>query len=233
MGLQPVLFEKVLERVRSQHGPQPPAVFAEEIALVRAAMAGFWRPAPEETGRRIHAFIGPPGSGKSTVVCKCLAKSVLGEGRSARAWRLDSRAANFPGLLDFYAEVLGVKVEREWKGVAALAGCEAAFVDLPGVELQDTNAAEQLRAQLVRLHGAQIHLVLNAAYETPVLLAQARAFEDWPVCDLIFTHVDEEKRLGKLWNLVLGTKFAIRFLAGGQNVPGELHVASPERLIPQ
>jgi flagellar biosynthesis GTPase FlhF len=78
-----------------------------------------------------------------------------------------------------------------------------------------------------------VHLVLNAAYEAPVLLAQARGFDDWPVSDLILTHLDEEKRLGKLWNFVLGTKFTVRFLSGGQNVPGDFSVATPELLICQ
>ena len=177
MGLQPILVEKVLDRARSRHGEEPPAVLADEMALARTALASFWRPAPDVPSRTpaIHAFVGPPGSGKTTVVCKWLSKSVLTHGRAARVWRLDSRAANFPGLLDFHAEVLGARVERDWKGAPGLAGCEEAFVDLPGVNLQDATAVEQLQAQLVGLEGAQVHLVLNAAYEVPVLLAQARA----------------------------------------------------------
>ena len=235
LGLQPLLVEKVLERARLKHGEEPPAVFADEMALARTALASFWRAAPDAEARSpaIHAFIGPPGSGKTTVLCKWLAKSVLTERRAVRVWRLDSRAANFAGPLDFYAEILGVRVEREWKGAAGLAGCQGAFVDLPGVDLGDTTAVEQLQAQLVGLNGAQTHLVLNAAYEAPVLLAQARAFDDWPVSDLILTHLDEEKRLGKLWNFLLGTKFTVSFLSGGQNVPGVFSVASPELLIPQ
>jgi flagellar biosynthesis protein FlhF len=235
MGLQPLLVEKVLERARLKHGEEPPAIFADEMALARTALASFWRAAPDIGGRSppIHAFIGPPGSGKTTVLCKWLAKSVLTERRATRVWRLDSRAANFAGLLDFYAEILRVRVEREWKGAAGLAGCEGAFVDLPGVNLQDTTAVEQLQAQLVGLAGAQVHLVLNAAYEVPVLLAQARAFDDWPVTDLILTHLDEEKRLGKLWNFLLGTKFTVRFLSGGQNVPGDFSVATPDLLFAQ
>jgi len=235
MGLQPVLVEKVLERARLKHGEEPPAVLGDELALARTALASFWRAAPDAEGRSpaIHAFIGPPGSGKTTVLCKWLAKSVLTERRAARVWRLDSRGPNFAGPLDFYAEILGVRVEREWKGAAGLAGCQRAFVDLPGVNLQDTTAVEQLQAQLAGLEGAQMHLVLNAAYEVPVLLAQARAFDDWPLSDLILTHLDEEKRLGKLWNFLLGTKFTLRFLSGGQNVPGDFSVATPDLLIPQ
>jgi flagellar biosynthesis protein FlhF len=233
MGLQPLLVEKVLEGVRARYGEEPPASLAEELTLARAVLASFWRPAPEppDGSPAIHALIGPPGSGKTTVLCKWLAKSVLDDRRLARAWRLDSRAAHFAGLLDFYGEILGVRVEREWTGVQALAGCDEAFVDLPGVNPLDRSALEQLQAQLVGLAGAQVHLVLNAAYEVSVLLAQARAFDDWPVSDLIFTHLDEEKRPGKLWNLVLGTKFTVRFLSGGQNVPGDFSVARPDLLI--
>jgi flagellar biosynthesis protein FlhF len=232
MGLQPILVEKVLERARMRHGEEPPAVFADEMALARTALASFWRPAPKvPTGAPvIHAFVGPPGAGKTTALCKWLSKSVLTEGRVPRVWRLDSRTANFPGLLDFHAEVLGVRVERDWRGAAGLTGCDEAFVDLPGVNLQDPNAVEQLQAQLVRLEGAQVHLVLNAAYDASVLLAQVRGFDDWPVSDLILTHLDEEKRLGKLWNFVLGTKFTVRFLSGGQNVPGDFSAATPELL---
>jgi flagellar biosynthesis GTPase FlhF len=82
------------------------------------------------------------------------------------------------------------------------------------------------------LPAPQIHLVLNAAYEASGLLAQTAAFARWPVADLICTHLDEEARWGKLWNLVLGTKFALGFLSAGQNVPGDFQAASLERLLP-
>ncbi len=235
MGLQPLLVEKVLQRARSRHGEAPPAAFAEELALTRAALSSFWTPPPAlpKGPPAIRAFIGPPGSGKTTVLCKWLAQCVLGGARTAKVWRLDSRAANFPGLLDFYAEILGARVEREWSGDAGLEGCDDAFIDLPGVNPQDSTALEQLQAQLVGLAGAQVHLVLNAAYDLPVLLAQARVFEAWPIAGLIFTHLDEEKRTGKLWNFILGTKFTVRLLAGGQNVPGDLVLATPELLVGQ
>ena len=52
MGLQPILVEKVLERARLKHGEEPPAVFADEMALARTALASFWRPAPDSPDRR-------------------------------------------------------------------------------------------------------------------------------------------------------------------------------------
>ena len=110
-------------------------------------------------------------------------------------------------------------------------GCDGGFVDLPGTVAQDAAAIRQLRGKVEAFVGAQVHLVLNAAYDASALLAQARAFASLPVSDLILTHLDEETRLGKLWNLVLGTNFAVGFLSGGQNIPGHFCAAGPEWLI--
>ena len=235
MGLQPLHVEKVIERAQSKHGSTPPASFARELALVYAALASFWRPAASsnEGSPAIHVFVGPPGSGKTTALCKWLAKTVLAGGVTARAWRLDGRAAHFAGLLDVYGEILGVPVEREWNVEQKLEGFDAGFVDLPGVDTRDPAAIGQLCGRVKKIPGARVHLVLNAAYDVLVTLAQARAFASLPVSDVIFTHTDEEKRMVKLWNLVLGTNFSVRFLSGGQNIPGDFFVATPELLIPR
>jgi len=63
------------------------------------------------------------------------------------------------------------------------------------------------------------------------LLAQIRAFAALPVADLGFTHLDEERRWGKLWNFVLGTDYALRFLSAGQNIPGNFFEATAELVL--
>lgn len=233
MGLLPLCIDQVLDRVRAAHGEQPPAAFADEFALVKAALGAAWQTpsVPPKGFPAIHVFIGPPGSGKTTALCKWLAKSVLVERQMPRTWRLDSRTANFAGLLDFYSEIFNVPLEREWRGLSALPGFDLGFVDLPGTNPHDTVALQQLRTRLQAIPAGQVHLVLNAAYEVPVLLAQVRAFAGLPVSDLILTHLDEEKRRGKLWNLVLGTNLPVRFLSGGQNIPGDFSPATPEQLF--
>ena len=104
-------------------------------------------------------------------------------------------------------------------------------MDLPGVDWNDASAVRELGSQIALLPSPQVHLVLNAAYETPLLLAQARALAALPVAAMSFTHLDEEPRRGKLWNLLLGTNYTVRFLSGGQNVPGDLREASAENLL--
>lgn len=233
MGLLPIHAERVLDDVRQAHGDTPPELLLEELSLCCSALARHWRkPAPAQEGAlRPHVFIGPPGSGKTTALCKWLANAVLLQGRSAKVWRLDAHTANTAELLSVYGEILGVPVERWWSREEALSA-ELNFVDFTGVDWQDRVAFAEMVARLRELPSPRIHLVLNAAYDTSLLLTQARAFAGLEPEDIICTHLDEETRWGKLWNLVLGTKFTLRFLGAGQNIPGRFISASAEQLFP-
>jgi flagellar biosynthesis protein FlhF len=175
-------------------------------------------------------FIGPPDSGKTTVLCKWLTPAVLTEQSSARVWRLDGAGANTAEFLSVHCEMLGVPVERFWTGIDTPA--ELQFIDLPGVEADDARALAGLRIQLSALPNPEIHLVLNAAYETETLLTQYHAFAGFQPKDLILTHLDEETRRVKLWNLVFGTNCMIGFLSAGQKIPGDFLRAAPDLLFP-
>jgi flagellar biosynthesis protein FlhF len=129
-----------------------------------------------------------------------------------------------------YCEILGVPAERTWGGTEAL-GTDLNFIDLPGVDWRSSGALQDVKRMLDGFSPCRVHLVLNAAYEVPLLLAQARAFSVLPIDDLILTHLDEEPRWGKIWNIVLGTNYPVRFLSAAQNVPGEFLAATPERIL--
>ena len=77
-------------------------------------------------------FIGPPGSGKTTALCKWLTAAVLREEHRVRVWRLDGEIANTSEFLSLHCEMMGVPVERFWDEPVAAA--DLLFVDLPGVE---------------------------------------------------------------------------------------------------
>ncbi|MBI5801366.1 MAG: hypothetical protein HZA92_11690 [Verrucomicrobia bacterium] len=234
LGLLPLHAQRLVERLQQLHGTAPPAAFTEELASACDVLAQWWRTpslTSAQEARPFHVFVGPPGAGKTTALCKWLTQAVLLGGHRARVWRLDGQTANTAELLSVHGEILGVPVERHWdKGMLDGSG-EIGFVDLPGLDARDGVAMADLRQRLAAWPDAQIHLVLNAAYDPQLLLAQARAWSHLPISDLVLTHLDEEPRQGKLWNLVLGTKFALRFLGAGQNVPGDFCAASPEKLL--
>ena len=232
MGLLPAHADRLQNLLNARH-PAAPASLDTEWDAVRAALAGFWRPPrplPQERAPETHVFVGPPGSGKTTVLCKWLTLAVLTEKRSACVWRLDSNIANTAEFLTIHCEMLGTPVERVWSPPRTHTDLQ--WIDLPGMETDDAQALAGLRTLVASLPSPQVHLVLNAAYETDVLLAQCRAFAALEPVDLILTHWDEETRRVKLWNIVFGTNCTIRFLSAGQKIPGEFRNAAPDLLFP-
>ena len=232
-GLQPRYAMKVVERLCEDYGEAGPEALKEQLGLAMKVLRGEWiippSLAPNGTSET-HVLIGPAGSGKTTALCKWLAQLVLVEGRSVAIFRLDGETANTGEFLSVHAEVLGVPVQRsltsDWRSAA-----DVVFIDLPGVSHTDRASMIKLRDQLQGLRPAQIHLVLNVAYESPLFMAQFRGFSGLQPNDWIATHLDEEPRWGKLWNGVMGTNCPLGWMGVGQNIPGMFHRADPDRLL--
>jgi flagellar biosynthesis protein FlhF len=231
MGLAPVHAHQFVDHLQSRHGERPPASLREEISIACSVLAEFWdrKPVPA-TASSVHVFVGPFGSGKTTVICKWLTQTTLLAGHSARVWRLDGATANTAESLSVYGEILGVPVARSLT-FGEGAPPDIGFIDLPGVDWRDSAAVRELARRLTDLPPAQVHLVLNAAYESSILQAQAQAFRQLPVQDIVLTHLDEEVRWGKLWNLVLGTNYRVGWLSAGQNIPGTFVAATAGEVI--
>ena len=232
-GILPVYSQRILEHLCSVYGDQPPEKIADELELTARMLRGEWTLAgsPVPGATKAHVFVGPTATGKTTFLSKWLARAVLLEGQSASVWRLDGRTSNTAQSLSVYGEILGVPVERFIPEGGHREPDELLFIDLPGIAWNEAGAIQDLNERLRALGPVQVHLVLNLAYETPVLLAQARAFALLPIQDLVLTHLDEEPRWQKAWNLVLGTNFSLGFLSVGQNVPGEWFPATPDRIL--
>jgi flagellar biosynthesis protein FlhF len=232
-GLLPAFTNQLEEKIYLLHGEQPLPTPEKEWTAVSNLVICHWRPARQVmtgTGRP-HIFIGPAGSGKTTALCKWMTSAVLINEHRIRVWRLDGESANPSEFLALHCELMGVPLERFWNEPDETADLQ--FVDLPGVEMNNPDAMSALRNQLSALPQPHIHLVLNAAYENSILFEQFHAFESLAPEDIIFTHLDEERRRVKLWNFVLGTNCPVSFLGAGQKIPGEFRRAEPALLFPQ
>lgn len=230
-GLLPLPAQKVLDQLQAQYGAVPPASLGEEIFMTRTVLTKLWRKPPAPAANSVHVLVGPSGSGKTTCLCKWLTQAALVDGRQARVWRLDGATANMAESLSVYCEILGVPSERAWQPGGEKLGEDIGFIDLPGVDWRKPLAVKELAGQLKQFGWPHVHLVLNGAYDTSILLAQQRAFSHLPIEDLIITHLDEESRWGKVWNLALGTNYSIRYFSTGQNIPGDFCEASAEMVF--
>ena len=232
-GLLPVAAQAVSDLIRYETSDNSPETLGETVGQIRAALSRLWKqPPPLLKGeKRPHVMVGPPGVGKTTCLCKWLAQKVLVEGVSSSVWKLDTSTANTAEFLDVYCEILGIQIGRAWPPVEDCPNEDLVFIDLPGVDWRNASALSNLARQLEGFPSPHLHLVLNAAYDSSLLLEQIRAFASFPIEDLIVTHLDEEIRWGKLWNLVLGTNYSIRFFSDGQNIPGNFHPAAAEKIF--
>lgn len=235
IGLLPAGARLLAEQVRAAPIDPPARNLGDELLRAGAVLEMLWRKTGagrSSSPARTHVFVGPAGVGKTTCLSKWLAQAVLLGGRSARVWRLDGRAANTAEALSVYGEILGVPVDRALPQGGVWPEVEIRFVDVPGVDWRDDSAVAELAGQVEAMGPVEVHLVLNAAYEMPILLSQIQAFAPVALSDLIFTHLDDEPRWGKLWNVFAATKYAIAFLSAGQNVPGNFYDASARLLLP-
>lgn len=224
-GVLPRHVQLILEEIEAAHGSNAPESLRKQFDLARAAILKLALNPVGTASTGVHIFVGPAGSGKTTVLSKILAKQVLIDGAPARVLRLDGSRANTAESLSIYAEILGAQVDRCLTDESRPFPGETVYIDLPG------GSDAEVKKLVAEFPGAQVHLVLNAAYETSTLLNQLRAYSTLPISDLVFTHLDEEVRWGKLINFCFGTKFPLTLLSAGQNVPGELVSASVEKII--
>ena len=235
-GLLPRHAHRVMDQVRSRVGEHPPETLQQELDAVAEALELLllprFHPVPSDQESGVHLFVGPPGVGKTTCVCKWLTQAVLVEGRPAEVWRLDGSTSNTAELLSVYGEILNVPVFRTIPDDALPPDSgRLVLIDLPGGAAEDASWLASLDALLQRLPSVRLHLVLNASYDAAILQKQVRAFAGLPLVDVSFTHLDEENRAGKIWNLLLGTNCRPGFLAGGQNIPGDFSRADARGLV--
>lgn len=166
------------------------------------------------------AFIGGPGSGKTTALCKILARDVFIRGLSPQVLQMEVDKPHLDDGLSMYCDVLGVPCLRSHDEVDFNSDAMV-YVDFPGYSLRDP--AEQDRVLSV-LDGLQIDsrvLVLNAAYEASVLSRFAESGRRLGARFQVLTHVDEIEHVGKLWAFLLDTQRQLILLSNGQNVAGD------------
>lgn len=164
------------------------------------------------------AFIGTPGVGKTTALCKRLAADVFLHGKPARVLKLDTDKANPGDGLAIFCEALGVPMQRQGELIEINPG-ETLYVDLPGISVGNKAEVEEIAGLLDPREVTRV-LVLNAAYDVSSMKQAYLLGESLRATHVGFTHLDELIHWGKLWEFIFSPNLQPLFLSSGQNIAG-------------
>ncbi len=187
-------------------------------------------------GGGIFALVGPTGVGKTTSIAKIAARFLLRHKVhdlglvSTDSYRIGAREQ-----LMTFARILGVPMHaadnaRELRSVLdELAKKKLVLIDTAGMSQRDLRLANQFRTLKVAGHRVHPILTMSAAADRGSLAETLAAFQAVTPKALIITKLDEATSLGPVLSVAIRSRLPVAYIAAGQRVPEDLHVAGPKR----
>ena len=186
----------------------------------------------------VFALIGPTGVGKTTTTAKLAARVVMKHGAS-KLGLITTDAYRIGGheQLRIYGKILGVMVhavkdEVDLKiALEELKGKHTILIDTVGVNQRD----EMVTRQIAMLAGAGNHikrlLCINATSTGETLMDVVNAYRGKGLAGCIMTKLDEAATIGSALDVIVREKLRLYYVANGQRVPEDLHVANRKMLV--
>ena len=169
------------------------------------------------------AFLGSPGSGRTTSLCKWLAQEMFSRNRTGRVFKAEFDRPNPSEGLGVFCEALGLVLEHATPdSPIPVDGDRFAYVDMPAISVRRAQDNRQLHRCLdtARIEGRV--LVLNALYDQSLLRETYAAGRDLGATHLVFTHLDELEHWGRLWDFLIEGELSPLFLSTGSGLTGDL-----------
>lgn len=186
----------------------------------------------------VYALVGPTGVGKTTTTAKLAARCVMrhGPGKLALITTDGYRIGGYEQLR-IYGKILGVMVhsvkdEADLRiALEELKGKHTILIDTVGVGQRDQMVAEQIA--MLSGSGTEIKrlLCLNATSNGETLNEVARNYMGDGLAGCILTKLDEAATIGNALDVAIRQKLNLYYVANGQRVPEDLHVANKAYLV--
>ncbi len=182
-------------------------------------------------------FLGPPGVGKTTTLAKMAARLKRKTKRRIVLLNTDVYRIGALDQLQIYGNLMGLPVEtvyskKDFTRVLASYSDETIFlVDTTGRSHVDDRGLMEIKISLDTMRKrTQAFLLLDAGRKREDLLDELEGFSLFSYQSLIWTKVDETRMPGEMLNICLRTGIPVSYITTGQNVPGDMELASPELL---
>lgn len=186
----------------------------------------------------VYAMVGPTGVGKTTTTAKLAARCVMrhGPGKLALITTDGYRIGGYEQLR-IYGKILGVMVhsvrdESDLKlALDELKGKHTVLIDTVGVGQRDKMVAEQIAMLSGHEKNIKRILCLNSTATSGTLNEVVRAYRGEKLDGCILTKLDEAVTIGNALDVIIRQKLQVYYVANGQRVPEDLHIAHKLYLI--
>lgn len=192
----------------------------------------------EKVTGKVHVFVGPGGSGKSTALVKLASHLVVREKKKVALITTDTQKVGATDQMRIFAQILNVpfaivRSAADWSHLMKyMAQLDVVLVDAPGLGLRGGEEIEKLRTLLPPASmNPRIHLTLSASAKDADLEETARRYSLIGFDDAIFTGLDESRQHGTILNFLHRSRKPLFAFGIGSRVPEDFEFASPERVL--
>jgi flagellar biosynthesis protein FlhF len=188
-------------------------------------------------GKRVVAFVGPTGVGKTTSLAKLAAHLALQKKMKVILMTLDGCRIGAVEQLRCYAGLMGIPF-RFVDDVSDLPQAieennqrDCILIDTAGRGPRDLAGMQPLADYLKRSEQIEKHLVLSASTKPSDLRNIVDQFEICRPDHLLFTKLDETSSPGPILNELVRTGKCFSYYTDGQRVPDDLRAAPREHFM--
>ncbi len=198
------------------------------------SMAPFFT--PEAKGRKMRAFVGPTGEGKTTTLAKLAARALYGEKKKVGIITMDTYRIGAVAQLEIYADIMNVPLETVTdrkelrRAMKRLADKDVVLIDTPGRSRKDTEHLVKMRELLTGDFPVDITLVISATASSETMARAADRFDITGYDRIIFTKLDDASGCGRIYNVVDRLRKPVSHVADGQRVPQDIEEMDPRKL---
>ena len=187
--------------------------------------------------KRVVAFVGPTGVGKTTSLAKLAAHLALKKKMKVVLMTLDGCRIGAVEQLRSYAGLMGIPfrfvadVSELPKVIEENSQRDYILIDTAGRSPRDLSAMQRLADFLQRSEHIERHLVLSASTKPSDMRKTMDQFEICRPSHLLFTKLDETSTPGPILNELVRTQKCFSYYTDGQRVPDDLHAAPNEHFM--
>jgi flagellar biosynthesis protein FlhF len=232
-GVSRIKALRLVERLKHDFPPPAADTYEKAAGLTEKLIAAsFLKDEPRE--KRIKAFIGPTGVGKTTTLAKLAAHYCLEKKMKVGLITTDTYRIAASEQLKIYAKIMGIPVEiasckdKFQQALSNYAEKDLILVDTPGRNHRDEQCMKSLKSVLT--DNMETFLLLSPVSSREYLLDAADRFRLFHYDRIILTKLDECTRFGGMIDVLDNIAKPISYVTTGQNVPKDIERATPERL---